>query len=89
MKVFFVILSIVLCAGGSGVAGTGFQQLSEGMPGFYLSRNIAELQGDANELLLGIGWLLGGIAIILGGLTSAVLAVVFSSQSKAEGNTPT
>ncbi|NRQ27747.1 hypothetical protein XMG7_003230 [Aliiroseovarius sp. xm-g-7] len=71
------------------MAITGYDQLSEGMPGFYLSRNIAELQGDANELLLGIGWLLGGIAVMLGGLTSAVLAVVFSSQSKAKENHPT
>lgn len=80
MKTLFFIVSIVLCLVGASVAGAGYSQLFEGVPGFYLSRNIAELQSDANEILLGIGFLLSGIALILGGLTSAVLALAFGAQ---------
>lgn len=50
-----VLLGVVLCC-------IGMVQVQEGLPGYYYSRGIAELQSDANALLLGIAWLLGGLA---------------------------
>ncbi|WP_323009254.1 hypothetical protein [Paracoccus sp. (in: a-proteobacteria)] len=45
-------------------------QVQKGVPGFYVSRGIADLQADANQILLGIGWLIGGLA-------SGVFALAF------------
>ena len=59
----FVLLGLVLC-------GLGAAQVQEGIPGFYMSRGIADLQSDANEILLGIVWLIGGLA-------SGVFALAF------------
>lgn len=58
-----VLLGLVLC-------GLGVVQVQEGMPGFYVSRGIADLQSDANQILLGIAWLIGGLA-------SGVFALAF------------
>lgn len=40
----------------------GAMQVWAGMPGHYISRGIADLQADANAILLGIAWLIGGLA---------------------------
>ena len=40
----------------------GAVQVWEGIPGYYSSRGIGDLQADANEILLGIAWLIGGLA---------------------------
>ncbi|MTH62978.1 hypothetical protein [Paracoccus shanxieyensis] len=63
-----VLVGVVLC-------GMGVAQVQEGLPGFYLTRNVAELQGDANEILLGIAWLIGGMA-------AGVFALAFDSRPK-------
>lgn len=75
--------SFVLCVVGLLCVVYGYQQLLEGVPGFYVSRNVAELQGDANELLLGIGLILCGIAALLGGTTAAVFALAFRKKKNA------
>lgn len=40
----------------------GAVQVWQGMPGYYSSRGIADLQADANATLLSIAWLIGGLA---------------------------
>jgi len=49
----------------------GAVQVWEGIPGYYSSRGIADLQADANAILLGIAWLIGA-------LTCGVFALVFT-----------
>ena len=83
MSKLIVVISLLLNIIGFFFVAYGYQQLSAGLPGFYVSRNIAELQGDANELLYGIGLILCGIAGLLGGATAAVLSLVFTKKKKA------
>ena len=75
-----LLLSVLLCIISFFFVVDGYLQLSEGVPGFYYSRSIAELQGDANELLLGIGKMLCGIALLLGGAVASVFALTFAGR---------
>lgn len=69
-----VLLGVVMCC-------IGLVQMQEGLPGYYYSRGIAELQSDANALLLGIAWLIGGLA-------SGVFALAFPGLPGGTGTAP-
>lgn len=74
VRYVLVLLGVVLCC-------LGLVQIQEGLPGYYYSRGIAELQSDANALLLGIAWLIGGLA-------SGVFALAFPGLSGGTGAVP-
>ena len=52
----------VLVAAGMFFGLIGAVQVWQGVPGDYIPRGVAELQGDANAVLPGIAWLIGALA---------------------------
>ncbi len=77
MNMILLLLTIILFIVGLVFTVIGYIQLDEGFPRWYGSRNIAELQGDANEVLLGIGWILTGIAALIASLVSSIFTALF------------
>lgn len=66
------LLGLALCLWGA-------HQVRLGIPDHVHARAIADLQADANRILLGIAWQIGGIAC-------GVLALAFSPASLARGD---
>ena len=88
-------IKAILLTIGVGLCIAGAVQAAEGIPSFYWSRSIAELQSDANHLLEGVVWMLSGLSsfmlvIALNGFkfgeTAATSPIEVAETSSSEAN---
>ena len=70
-----ILVRYAIALVGAVLCGFWVAQAQAGLPGFYLARNAAGLRGDANEILLGIAWLIWGMA-------AGVFALAFDRRPK-------